>query len=292
MADNVASTAYGPMVLIALERTYPPAQRLLDDPMAFQMLPAYMRFMVNLCGVPFVRQLFFNLMEKSTPGLRAGFPSRKRYITDMLAQTLKTNIETVVILGAGLDTLAYRMPELARLRVYEVDLPENMRYKQQKLEALFGSIPAHVKLVPLDFESQSLETALRQAGYAFDQTAVFVWEAVTQYLTEGAVREVFQVLAKAPADSRLLFSYVLKDFIDGSNTYGLDSLYQRFRVRSQVWRFGLNAQAVPGFIGEYGWRVIEDAGADEFISRYLKPAGRHEAVAAIERMVYAEKLPD
>ncbi len=289
MADNVASTAYGPMVLVALERTLPEIQRIVDDPLAYQMLPAYMKLMVNLCELKPLRQMFFNMMEKNMPGMRNGFPSRKRYINDKMADIVAANIETMVILGAGLDSLAYRIPELSKLRVYEVDLPENIRYKRQKLEALYGIVPAHVTLVPVNFEDRNLEDALRQAGYSFDHKTAFVWEAVTQYLTEAAVRDTFSVLAKAVPGSRLLFTYVLKEFIDGTNTYGLDSLYQRFRVKSQVWQFGLHSHEVANFIGEYGWQVIEDAGAAEHISRYLKPAGRMEPVAAIERIVYVEK---
>lgn len=290
MAETVASTAYGPMVLTALERTLLPSQRIIDDLLAYRMLPSGMKLMVQACHFKPVRQLFVGLMEKSMPGLLAGFVSRKRYINDKMLESLNIGIEAVVILGAGLDTLAYRIPQLASVKVYEVDLPENIHYKERQLKALFGAVPAHVTLVSINFEDQNLNDVLQQAGYSFDYKTAFVWEAVTQYLSESAVRETFQALAKAKSGSRLLFTYVLQEFIDGTNTFGLESLYQRFRIKSDLWKFGLHPEAVGNFIADYGWRVLEQVGANEYSSRYLHPVGRSEPVAVIERIVYALKL--
>jgi methyltransferase (TIGR00027 family) len=130
---------------------------------------------------------------------------------------------------------------------------------------------------------------LTQKGYSFDNKTFFVWEAVTQYITEAAVRATFQSLAKAKAGSRLVFTYVLQDFIDGSNMYELDSLYQRFRVKSQLWQFGLHPHKVNDFIGDYDWKVLEQVGAAEFAERYIKPLGRTGGIAEIEKSVCAEK---
>jgi len=113
---------------------------------------------------------------------------------------------------------------------------------------------------------------------------------VTQYLTEPAVRSTFQFLANAPPGSRLMFTYVLRDFIDGQNTYGQDTLYRRFRVTDQVWRFGLQPADVAAFVGPYTWKVLEDVGAVEYTERYLGPAGRTDPVARIERAVHAMKV--
>lgn len=277
------------MVIVAAEQALPKEQRIIDDPLAYQMLPMYMKLMVKACNLKPVRHAFVNLMEKNMPGLWNGFPCRKRYIEDMVIESLNSGIEAIVILGAGLDTLAHRIPQLSAIRVYEVDLPQNIAYKTKKLEALYGMIPSHMTLVPIDFEKQNLENVLKQHGYSFDQKSFFVWEGVTQYLTEAAVRDTLQFLAKAKPGSRMVFTYVLKDFIDGQNTYGLDSLYQRFRVKNQWWLFGMYPHDVAAFIGEYSWRVLEQVGADEFSKRYLKPAGRMGAIAEIERAVYAEK---
>lgn len=290
MAESATSTAYGPMVLVAIEQSLPLEQRIINDHFAYKMLPAYMKIMVKLCSLKPIRQVFFNLMDKGMPGLRNSFASRKRYINDKVLEALTTETQSLVILGAGLDTLAYRLPQLANIRIFEVDLAENIAYKTQQLNAIFGTIPANISLVPIDFESQNLETTLAKYGYSFEQNTIFVWEAVSQYLSESAVRATFQVLANAKAGSRLLFTYVLKDFIDGKNTYGLDSLYQRFRVKEQHWFFGLDPQKLGEFLGEYDWRIIEDCDGNDFFRRYMRTVGRTETISELEHTVYAEKL--
>jgi methyltransferase (TIGR00027 family) len=290
MAEPAASTAYGPMVIVAVEQTLPEAQRIIDDHLAYKMLPAYMKLMVKAANFKPLRQMLFNLMDKNMPGIRCTFVSRKRYMNEKILDALDAGIETVVILGAGLDTLAYRIPQLARVQVYEVDLPENIEYKSKQLQTIFGTIPAHVKLVSINFEKQNLEQVLAAHGYSFDQKTIFIWEAVTQYLSETAVRETFRVLSQATTGSRLVFTYVLKDFIDGKNTYGLDSLYQRFRIKEQHWFFGLHPQHVDEFLGNYGWKSLETMDGNDFTNRYLKPIGREETITVIEPAVYAEKL--
>lgn len=274
----------------ATEQALPTAQRIIDDPLAYQMLPAYAKLFVKALNVKPIRQALFSLVERSNPGVQTGILCRKRYIEDKLKETFRTEIDSLVLLGAGLDTLAYRLPQLPGIRVYEVDLPENIAYKRKKLEALYGSVPAHVRLVAIDFETQQLEVVLKQSGYTLNGRSFFVWEGVTQYLTEAAVRETFSFLAKTKPGSRLVFTYILQDFIAGTNTYGLDALYQRFRVHNPIWRFGLQPQAVAPFLEAYSWKELEQVGAAEFSERYLKPVGRLETVAAIERVVYAKKV--
>lgn len=96
-------------------------------------------------------------------------------------------------------------------------------------------------------------------------------------------------LSTAAPGSRLAFTYVQRDFIDGSNLYGNKLLYKRFRMRSQVWMFGLSPAAVAPLLAEYGWRVLEDISGPEFQTRYLAPAGRRLSTTELERTVLAEK---
>ncbi|MBI1259209.1 MAG: SAM-dependent methyltransferase [Chloroflexi bacterium] len=290
MAESAASTGYGVVSQIALEQAVPKAQRIYDDPLAVQMLPPLHQAMTMVMSMKLLRAPMARMLEKYAPGIADSILSRKRAIDDALVDSVKAGINTVVILGAGLDTLAYRHPELTTLRFYEVDLPEIIRYKQKKVRQIYQKLPANVTYVPIDFETQTLDAVLTTQGYSLDRETLFVWEGVTQYLTEAGVRATFEFLAKASAGSRLIFTYVLKDFIDGVDTLGLDTLYKRMRVSSQLWKFGLNSADVAGFIGAYGWQVIEQVGAQEYRQRYVNPVGRHEAVSDLERTVYAQKV--
>jgi len=154
---------------------------------------------------------------------------------------------------------------------------------------LYGSVPAHVRLVTVDFDCQSLGVVLKDHGFSLDQKSFIIWEGVTQYLSETAVRAVFEFLANLRSGSQIVFTYIVKDFIDGIKTYGLERLYRQTRVKKQVWQFGMQPSQVAAFIGEYSWKEIEQVGAEEYRQRYLIPLCRTEAVMEIERMVYAEK---
>jgi methyltransferase (TIGR00027 family) len=230
-----------------------------------------------------------NLTEKTAHGIWGSVLCRTRSIDDKILEAIDT-IDAVVVLGAGLDTRAYRMSELSTLPVFEVDRPENSAYKRTKLQGLGGQIPASVRLVPIDIERQDLATALAEHGYQGDQRTFFVWEVVTQYLTEEAVRKTFNVLATAASGSRLVFTYIRQDFMDGVNLYGAADTYQRFRVKQQLWQFGMVPEQVSAFLEGYGWRELEQMGGQEFAARYIRPSGRELPVSEMERSVYAEKV--
>jgi methyltransferase (TIGR00027 family) len=146
-----------------------------------------------------------------------------------------------------------------------------------------------VNLVPIDFDHQDLATALSSHGYTPDKKTFFIWEGVTQYVTENGIRATFDFLAKAPAGSRLVFTYTPRDFIDGEVFYGQEYLYKQMLVKDQIWLFGLDPDKVDDFIGRHGWRVLEHLGYDELDERYVKPTGRDLQSMAIERIVHAEK---
>jgi O-methyltransferase involved in polyketide biosynthesis len=67
-------------------------------------------------------------------------------------------------------------------------------------------------------------------------------------------------------------------------------LYRNVRERQQLWRFGLEPDEVAGFIADYGWRLVEQAGPDEFVQRYVEPTGRKLNASPLEWSAYAEKI--
>jgi methyltransferase (TIGR00027 family) len=232
----------------------------------------------------------FNLSERRACGVWGSVPYRKRYIDDKLLEAMRAGLQAVVILGAGLDTRAYRLPALGAIPVFEVDLPENIAYKRARLQALYKSVPAHVALVPLDFDSQDLASGLASQGYRAEYQTFFIWEAVTQYLSEAGVHKTLGSLAQAKTGSRLVFTYIRQDFIDGTARYGLDVVYEVYRGKRPLWHFGLAPKQVAAFLEPYAWKELEQVGSQEYTLRYLKPARRALPVTEIERAVYAEKL--
>jgi methyltransferase (TIGR00027 family) len=290
MRKKAAKTSWSPMVQVALEQLVPKEQRVIDDAVAYQLLPVLFKGFVIACRIDLIHRMLLNLVDRKAPGIHGGILCRKRFITDTLIATLKAEVQSVVILGAGFDTLAYRVTELESRQIYEVDLPQVIRLKKAALQRLFGRIPAHVKLISLDFDNQDLEDALRQAGYSGIKPTFFIWEGVTQYITEMAVRKVFEFFKKAPVGSQLVFTYIRKDFIEGRQIHGLETVYNQAVVKSQLWQFGFDSETIEAFLCSYSWKEVEQVGNAEYQERFLKPVNRHLLVMEIEKAVHAKRM--
>jgi methyltransferase (TIGR00027 family) len=286
-----AATAFGPMVLAAAEQHFAPANRLVTDGLAASFLPRGLRALVASTRAGAVRAALIAVTERSGPGLWANLACRKRFIDDLLDAALP-DVGAVVVLGAGLDTRAYRFARHADVPFYEVDLPVNIARKREVVARALGSGPASVHLVEVDFERDNLAEALAGHGYSWGDRTFFIWEGVTQYLTADAVDATFGQLRRAAPGSRLAFTYVRRDFIEGTNLYGAPSLYRRFRVKSSVWKFGMGHDEVAPLLARHGWRLVEQAGPGFYLDHYIRPAGRQVGASDLEWTAYAEKTAD
>ncbi len=290
MAQKAAQTGPGPTVMVALEQRFPDSARIVNDELAYRILPFAVR------GGIWLKLRFISIdkmvrwSEKNMPGMWSGFMCRKRYIDDKVAEAVDSQTEVVVNLGAGFDTRAYRLSALSSVPVWEVDQPANIDAKRSRLKKVFENLPTHVTLVPIDFDHEILGDVMASHGYVANMNTFFIWEAVTQYLDESSIRKTFDFLARSPSASRLVFTYIRKDFIDGVALYGHDFLYKKMILKDKCWLFGMDPQEVTDFLCGYGWRVIEHLGYEELVERYVKPTGRQLLSTALERVVYAEKM--
>jgi methyltransferase (TIGR00027 family) len=290
MTKAAAKTGVSPMVMVAIEQHFPEEQRILVDPLAHQILPFSMRAFGALMRPAFARNWMVRSTEKSVPGIWGGMLCRKRYIDEKLSESIG-RIETVVNLGAGFDTRAYRLGALVRTRVpvWEVDQPENVAAKRARLRKLFKEVPAHVTLVSIDFDRKDLAAVMAAHGYSLEKRTFFIWEAVSQYLTEEGIRTTFAFFSRAAPGSILAFTYAREDFLEGKEMYGQEALYEKFVERENIWLFGMEPEGVAPFLQAYGWRVVEHLGYEELAERYVRPTGRALTSTPIERMVLAEK---
>lgn len=288
MTKAAAKTGVGPTTLVAIEQNFPENERIITDNLAYQILPWSVKVFVWLTRVPLVRNVMVQLIEKDAPGIWGGILCRKRYIDEKLADSV-SYIDEIVNMGAGFDTRIYRLSDLSKICIWELDQPENIKLKRNRLIDVLGIIPAHIKLVPIDFDREDLSNVLKSQGYSTKTRTFFILEAVTQYLTEEGIRTIFDFLEGVAPGSRLAFTYVLKDFIDGRNMYGWKKGYKRY-VTNKIWIFGMEPESWPKFLSEQGWQIIEDIGHDELAEKYVKSTGRILKLTQIERMVFAEKL--
>lgn len=289
MARNpAAQTAFGPMVQVAIEQYEAPGRRLVDDDLARAILPTGQRAVVRAMRLPLLRRLTIAAGERAVTGSWALIACRKRFIDDKLAEALK-DIDAVVILGAGMDTRGYRLARRSDVPVFEVDLPENIAIKRAAVHRAIRVPPPSVRLVPLDFERDDLLEALTRQGHSRGARTFFIAEGLTQYLTEGAAAALFGALQSAASGSRLVFTYVRRDFIDGLDMYGSTLLFKRYRQRQQVWKFGLYPDDVAEFVHGYGWDLVEQTGPDYYLQNYIQPTGRDLAASQLEWAAYCVK---
>jgi methyltransferase (TIGR00027 family) len=218
MTAAAAKTGLGPTVIVAIEQGVSAPQRILVDDLARRMLPLGARAFVWLMRPAAIRNWMIGATERRFPGLWAGVLCRKRYIDEKLIQAVG-GIDAVVNLGAGFDTRCYRLP-LGEVPAWEIDQPANIEAKRARLRSLFRRRPAQITPLPVDFDREDLQAVLTSRGYATRMRTFFVWEAVSQYLAPAGIDKTFRLLAAAASGSRLCFTYVRKDFIDGRAMYG------------------------------------------------------------------------
>jgi methyltransferase (TIGR00027 family) len=140
--------------------------------------------------------------------LRAFLAARSRYAEDQLAAFVARGGRQYVVLGAGLDSFAYRNP-FAGLRVFEVDLPATQQWKRALLGEAEIALPEGLRFVPLDFEDTTLDEGLAEAGFDSGAPAFFGWLGVVPYLTLAAFRATLGVIARLPAGSGVSFDYAV-----------------------------------------------------------------------------------
>jgi len=133
---------------------------------------------------------------------------RARFPEDLVERAVAGGVAQYVILGAGLDSFAYRRRDLLdRLRVFEVDHPATQAWKRRRLAELGVELPTSLVFAPIDFERQTLREGLERAGFDFAKLAVFSWMGVTMYLTLDAINATLATMAKCRPGSRVVLTY-------------------------------------------------------------------------------------
>jgi methyltransferase (TIGR00027 family) len=178
-----------------------------------------------------------------------------------LREALARGIRQVVILGAGLDGRAYRVRELADADVYEVDHPATQAFKKSRLGALIPTAKS-LRFVAVDFERDSLDRALEQAGHLTGEPTLFIWEGVVMYLTDQAVRSTLRVVAARSAPGS---SIVINYSVPGSRPRGLSVLLRLWREPQIGER---TPDAMKALVEEAGFEVVEDSGMPEWAQRF------------------------
>ncbi len=283
--ERVGNTAIGAAVCRLIEQYQPQDKRLFDDPIVKYLLGAPIPLLMRFSAM---RALTVQQTDAVGKGIYGAQICRTRYIDDTVRDALAGGITQVVILGAGYDTRPYRLPGIDRARVFELDLPGVQADKKNRLQRHLGKLPDHVTFVPIDFDTQSLDTVLPGAGFSPAQPAIFIWEAVTQYLTEEAVRKVLAFVGQSAPNSLLVFTYILKSVIERRSTIPDAEKMLDTVSKTAPWIFGLEPADLQAYLQPFHLTLVADVGNSDYQAKYLQPLGRTLIVSEAERVAVAK----
>jgi methyltransferase (TIGR00027 family) len=274
-AGHASHTAEQNALLRALESSRPEGRRLFEDPLAADFLTWPLSLVGRLALVPGFRRFVPWTIDRRWPGVRSSVVARTRLIDDVITASFREHVEQVVILGAGFDSRAYRLPVLRGITVFEVDHPDTQAAKRSVLERVLRAPPAHVRFVPCDFDERGLESAFAGTGYSESARTFLLWEGVTNYLTEAAVDATLRWCARASPGSQLLFTYVHRDVLVRPSRYvGASRLFASLEKAGERLTWGIEPERLPGFLAERGLVLESDVGAAEYRERYFGETAR------------------
>ena len=222
--------------------------RVLDDPLALRII-----------GAEAAEELRSNPKEHHafSRAFRAFMAARSRYAEDELAGAVARGVRQYVVLGAGLDTFAYRNPH-AGLRVFEVDHPATQAWKREQLEAADIAIPVALTFVPVDFERQTLAEGLGQSGFDLSAAAFFSWLGVTPYLTRDACMSTLSLIATMPAGSGVVFDFAVDPaLLNAGQRQALDALSERVARYGEPFQLFFDPEKLQDELKGMGFRRTE-----------------------------------
>ena len=258
-------------------RLLPPELRLADDPYGGSFsTPRFARLVDRLPPI-----------GAKLPGVRNAIlymQVRTRVIDDQLRVWLAGGGDQLVLLGAGYDCRALRMPELAGARVFEVDHPATQAHKRATLARLAADSP--VTYVEWDFEQRAMDDlpdALAAAGLDRSSPVFTIWEGVTMYLSDAAIDASLRAMrAYSAPGSQLALTYFAKQRLRRRSVQA--AVVARF---GEPWQFGWDTAALGPYLAERGFQLVADVALADAarellparLARYVSDRDRHEAVA-------------
>ena len=204
--------------------------------------------------------------------LRLFIAVRTRFAEDSLTASLESGVRQVVVLGAGLDTYAYRASLPGGVRVFEVDHPATQAWKRQRLAEVGISIPQHLTYAPVDFERDSLAEGLGNVGFDSAQQTFFTWLGVVPYLTPEAVFSTLGFIARLPGGAQVVLDYSNPSrptADDAEATAARERLAARVASFGEPFRCFFETNELHAKLEGLGFSEIEDLGPELILERYF-----------------------
>jgi methyltransferase (TIGR00027 family) len=277
-APGMSRTALGVAALRAAHQILDGEPKILTDPVAVRLLGenAEQR----------LREKSGELMSAGSRALRCHVLVRSRYAEDRLRGAVQNGTGQYAIIGAGLDTFAYRQPEWAsRLRIFELDHPASQAAKQKMLQRAGIAVPENVTFVPVDLEHDSLAERLAAAGFDTARPAFLSCLGVLVYLSEPVAFEVLRYAASLSPGSEMVFTAS-----SGKDPSGFSAkLAEGAAAVGEPFRTHFEPEVLLATLRDFGFTEASYHTPEEVERDYL--AGRSDGLVAPRRasMVWARK---
>jgi methyltransferase (TIGR00027 family) len=279
--DSPSRTAYG----VAMSRA---AHQIFDLPRVFEDPAALTILGPKTTGGIRAAEPRFN--SRYARYLRAFLVARSRLAEEALTEAVARGVRQYVLLGAGLDTFAYRNPHAAGgLRVFEVDHPATQEWKRQLVSHARLKSRGSLVYVPVNFEREQLAQRLIANGFRPDEPAFFSWLGVTMYLTRDAIRETLRFVARPMVGrSGIIFDYLaIPPRWNFVRRWGLKVLMRRVAAAGEPWQTFFDPASLHGDLTRLGFATVRDYGRDEMNARFFDNAGARLRVGRSGRVVLA-----
>ena len=275
-SSRASQTAMGTASVRAIESEKPADLRICYDPLARRLVNPWFYWAIRLLA---------GYGERRTRGALTFIVCRCRYIDDYLQVCLQRGICQVVILGAGLDSRAYRSPlSSEKARTFEIDHPATQRDKIERVKKVLAQVPENVTWVPLDFNRETLDK-LREVGFDPLERTLFIWEGVTPYLLEEAVDATLTWIGVHAAPG----STVIFDYQDSPEPTRHNHIYAVLtRITGEVRSFGIPRGQIEAFLSRRGFARVENVTADQLAKLYCTGPNLRRTVAQKYSIVHAE----
>jgi methyltransferase (TIGR00027 family) len=202
--------------------------------------------------------------------MRSFVVARSRYAEEHLRTAVENGVTQYVVLGAGLDTFAYRNP-YAQLKVFEVDYPATQEWKRYLLAQVLIEIPPSLTFVPVDFEKQNLTDGLALTTFDFAKPAFFSWLGVTPYLTLDAFRATIHAIGSMPEGSGVTFEYALdRSLLSFREKIAFDFIADRVAQAGEPFQLFFSPDDMREELRHAGFTRIEELTSSEINDRYFR----------------------
>jgi len=258
-------TAIRVAVLRAAHQVLDGEPKILVDPISIGLVPE--------AAEPALRADAQRLQQAPTRSLRANFVLRSRFAEDRLEEAARRGVTQYVVLGAGLDTLAYRQPSWAhRLTIVEIDHPASQQFKIARLHSAGVIVPSNVRFFSLDFRREDVAERLAKAPLDRAKPIFVSWLGVTQYLTRHAIRATLRSVASWGAGSEIALTYVVDDWssLDADERAAMVGAETRAAASGEPWLSKFSVLAIADLLSSSGFSRIEPFSIEEARNRYFR----------------------